>query len=229
MALFGIGRRAAPDAAVLARLAVLRGILPRVVAEPDGDALDPGREPSALDPGRRGLAALVLLAGVAAAVTGWFGWRARPRELAVAPLRVAPSAAAALVVDVAGAVRRPGIVRLPDGARVVDAIQAAGGLLPGATTAGINLARRLADGEQILVGAGPPGSSGPSGAVAGKLDLNLATVAQLDALPGLGPVLAERIVQWRTAHGRFASVDQLREVPGIGARTFDSLKDLVTA
>lgn len=144
-----------------------------------------------------------------------------------------PATGDELVVDVEGKVRHPGIVRVPKGSRVIDAIHAAGGVLPGTDTAGLNLARLLADGEQILVGvAAPPGStpttSGASGgAPAGPLDLNTATFEQLQELPGVGPVLAQRILDYRTKQGRFSSVDELREVSGIGDQRFAELKDLV--
>lgn len=210
-----------------ARLAALRG-------QPLGDALR-SLPPARLDPGRRGVAALVAVAVAALALTGVVVWRARPHPVDVvpAPVVAAPSASAALlVVDIAGDVRRPGLVRLPAGSRVADAIAAAGGLSPGATTDGLNLARLVKDGEQILVGAvaAPPTATARPGATAspGLLDLNAAGVGDLDALPGVGPVLAERIVAWRDAHGPFASVDQLREVSGIGERKFASLRDLVT-
>jgi competence protein ComEA len=157
-----------------------------------------------------------------------------------------PSASPSTVlVDVAGRVRRPGVVSLAPGARVIDAIKAAGGVRPGAKTGMLNLARRVVDGEQILVGvdatpapAGPPGS--PSGATAANgtagattpagppLDLNTATATQLDQLPGVGPVLAQRIVDYRTQHGAFRSVDELRQVSGIGPAKFGDLKSLVT-
>jgi competence protein ComEA len=193
----------------------------------------------------RGARAMVAIAVVAASLGGVLVWRARPVPLAVPPAPVGSagpgaagtSAGGELVIDVAGAVRKPGLVRLPLGSRVADAIAAAGGLAPRATTAGLNLARKLADGEQVYVlppgaaaAGGPAAGSAPGGApTQGKLDLNLATAAQLDALPGVGPVLAERIVAWRTQHGRFASVDQLGEVPGIGEKKLESLRDLVTA
>jgi competence protein ComEA len=113
---------------------------------------------------------------------------------------------------------------------VDDAVRAAGGPLPGATYDGLNRARKLADGEQVLVGVAPAAASPGSGPVpAGdaKVDLNGADVAALDALPGIGPVLAQKIVDWRTEHGRFASVDQLREVSGIGESKFAALKNKV--
>jgi competence protein ComEA len=146
------------------------------------------------------------------------------------------SAAAAqdrVAVHVAGHVRHPGLVRLPAGSRVEDAIRAAGGAAPGADLDAINLARKLTDGEQVLVpGPGDPAPPPAAGATApgiptAPLDLNTATVEQLDTLPGVGEVTAGRIVAYRTAHP-FTAVDELLEVPGIGQRRFEQLKDLVT-
>jgi competence protein ComEA len=154
--------------------------------------------------------------------------------------RAAPetSAAAApsdrVAVHVAGRVRRPGLVRLPAGSRVQDAIAAAGGATSGADLDAVNLARKLTDGEQVRVpGPGDPPPQAEPGAAAtpatpsAPLDLNTATVEQLDTLPGVGEVTAGRIVAYRSAHP-FTSVDELLEVPGIGQRRFDQLKDLVT-
>ncbi|MFH0249703.1 ComEA family DNA-binding protein [Streptomyces chitinivorans] len=141
----------------------------------------------------------------------------------------------ALLVDVAGEVRRPGVHRLPAGARVADALRAAGGVRPGTDLHGLNRARPLADGEQIVVGEPPtaaavPGPSavaggGPAGG--GPVSLNSATVEQLDTLPGIGPVMAQRIIDHRTERGGFSSVEELREVSGIGERRFAELQPLV--
>jgi competence protein ComEA len=153
----------------------------------------------------------------------------------------APTAPAApLVVSVSGKVHRPGLVEVPPGARVADALAAAGGALPGTDLSQLNLARRVSDGEQVAVGvqpapdaaaAAPPGpgqlSAGPGAAPQGRLDLNTATVDQLDGLPGVGPVTAQRILDWRTRNGRFARVEQLREIEGIGERRFGQLRELV--
>ncbi|MGB7982904.1 MAG: ComEA family DNA-binding protein, partial [Candidatus Nanopelagicales bacterium] len=132
-------------------------------------------------------------------------------------------------VHVAGEVRKPGVVRLPAGARVQDAVEAAGGLRRGADLGGTNLARLVADGERIEVGGSEPsvagdGNSAPAGA---PLDLNTATAEHLDALPGVGPVTAAKILAWRTEHGRFTVVDELAEVPGIGPKTLAELRPLV--
>jgi competence protein ComEA len=152
-----------------------------------------------------------------------------------------------IVVDVGGKVREPGIHRLPPGSRVADALHAAGGVKPGTNTDGLNRARFLVDGEQVIVGgpasAGGPGAGGaapggPAGAGAGvtaggvaapaaPVSLNTATADQLDTLPGVGPVLAQHIIDYRTQHGGFRSVDELREVNGIGDRRFADLRDLV--
>ncbi|MEU5094663.1 ComEA family DNA-binding protein [Streptomyces sp. NPDC020996] len=149
------------------------------------------------------------------------------------------SAGAEIVVDVSGKVRDPGIHRLPAGARVVDALRAAGGVRPGTRTEGLNQARFLVDGEQVVVGGpvpppvpggGPAGPAGPAagtGAAGAPVSLNTATADQLDALPGVGPVLARHIVDYRTQHGGFRSVDELREVNGIGDRRFADLRNLV--
>ncbi|MFF3738923.1 helix-hairpin-helix domain-containing protein [Streptomyces sp. NPDC002566] len=153
---------------------------------------------------------------------------------------------AEIVVDVSGKVREPGIHRLPVGSRVVDALNAAGGVRPGTNTDGLNRARFLVDGEQVVVGgavvsgggavgggaASGPAAGGAAGPIAGTgagvpVSLNTATVEQLDALPGVGPVLARHIVDYRAQQGGFRSVDELREVNGIGQRRFADLRDLV--
>lgn len=199
-----------------------------------------------IDLGRRGAAALVVLAVLVAGLSGALVLRSRPHEV-VAPTVVsagrpvpgsaaAPSSPpAALVVAVDGKVAHPGLVRLPEGSRVDDGIRAAGGVLPGTDLAGLNLARKLVDGEQVVVGqppappgaAGSPGTGSGAAQSGGRVDLNAATAADLDALPGIGPVLAQHIVDWRTEHGRFGSVDQLREVSGIGESKYSQLKDKV--
>jgi competence protein ComEA len=134
-----------------------------------------------------------------------------------------------LVIDVTGAVRRPGVYRLPSGARVVDAVERAGGPAAGAMLEGINRAARLVDGQQVVVPERMPGTAGattPSGmpAEAGPISLGSATVEQLDTIDGIGPVTAQKIVEYRDQHGGLASVDQLDEVSGIGPATMESLR-----
>jgi competence protein ComEA len=153
------------------------------------------------------------------------------------PADAGASTVLALVVDVAGKVRRPGIVELPVGARVIDALEAAGGARPGVDLTSLNLARALVDGEQIVVGttmnvvAPPPA---PSGAVVGSpsaapvVNLNSATPEQLDELPGVGPVTSASIIDWRTEHGGFTAVEELLEVSGIGEVTLAELRPYVT-
>ncbi|QGN59426.1 ComEA family DNA-binding protein [Nostocoides sp. HKS02] len=153
---------------------------------------------------------------------------------------------ATVTVHVVGQVARPGLLRLPAGSRVADAVARAGGASRGADLAAINLARLLVDGEQLRVpkpgevvatggvagAAGGPGTGVGTGAGAGGasalVNLNTASTTQLEDLPGVGPVLAQRIVDWRTEHGRFASVDELGEVSGIGEKIFAQLRPKVT-
>ena len=166
-----------------------------------------------------------------------------PAGNSLAPFDAGASAApddagsgAIIFVHVLGAVARPGLFELRDGARVMDAIAAAGGLSPEADPAGVNLARIVTDGEQFYVprqGEAPPGipaaaGSGGAAAPAATVNLNTATLADLDSLPRIGPTMAQRIIDFRTANGRFASVDGLRDVTGIGDKTFEALKDLIT-
>ena len=147
-----------------------------------------------------------------------------------------------MVVHVVGKVRKPGLQRLPPGSRVADALEAAGGAAKGADLARVNLARVLVDGEQVVVPA--PGDPDPPGAPAtrrwrrerrhriaargGLVSINTADLAGLDTLPGVGPVLAQRILDWRAEHGRFTTVDELGEVSGIGEKMMERLRPLVT-
>jgi competence protein ComEA len=150
-----------------------------------------------------------------------------------APARVKPAAAKLLVIDVAGAVRRPGLYRLKSGSRIDDAIAAAGGATAKAQLDSVNLAAPIADGEQVVVpGRGAAGVVAASPPAAGSspsapLDLNTATLEQLEALPGIGPVTAQKILDYRQAHGAFRSVAELEGVPGIGPAHMAQLKGLV--
>ena len=199
-------------------------------------------------PSIRRLAALALLIVVALVVgLSHRGAGAQQAPLRVAPVQVAaaPRAAAAgasrLVVDVEGVVRRPGLVRLRSGARVADAIRRAGGFGRKADRAAVNLAATVADGQQVLVPRAAPtgagagggattagGANGGAGAVAGPISLSSATPEQLDTLPGIGPVTAQKIIAFREQHGPFRAVDDLDAIPGIGPARLAELKGLVT-
>jgi competence protein ComEA len=148
----------------------------------------------------------------------------------------APAASPLLAVYVVGAVHRPGVYRLAEGTRVEDAVARAGGATPKADLAAVNLAAPLADGQQVIVprrqsgggvAAAPAGDGGDGTAPAGPVQLSVATAEQLDELPGIGPVTAQKIVDYRTEHGAFRSVDGLDEVPGIGPTRVEQLRDLV--
>ncbi|MFI6443573.1 helix-hairpin-helix domain-containing protein [Kitasatospora sp. NPDC050543] len=185
-----------------------------------------------------GLAVLLLLAVGYAVQHFWLGRpQAVPIPAAVAPTAevvrgagttapAVPAASAAVVVDIAGKVHAPGLRTLPTGSRVADALRLAGGPLPDADTKGLNLARVLTDGEQIVVGEPAP-LAAATGVSKAPFSLNHATLEQLDSLPGVGPTLAQRILAYRDAHGPFRSLDQLREVSGIGERTFTELRPLL--
>jgi competence protein ComEA len=188
-------------------------------------------------PARRVLAAALL-----ALVVPVVAWRqlaspgARAAPLQVAPIVPAATARAApaatlMVVDVAGAVRRPGLVRLAKGARVADAVARAGGLTRRAARDAVNLAAPVSDGQQVLVPVrgSPAGSAAGGGgaAAAGPVSLSSATAEQLDTLPGIGPVTAQKIIDYRAQHGAFTSVDGLDAIPGIGPARIAELQGLV--
>jgi competence protein ComEA len=218
------------------------------------------------DPGRAGAVAAAVVAVLAVLITIFTLVRDRPAPVMSAKLPPVEKASTAslrpsasptvgpehpVVVSVVGLVHTPGLVTLAPGARIADALQAAGGAVDGADTIGLNMARPLGDGEQIVVGLAPaagqptalgssitsgsssvskaptpvPGSGKPK---AGEpVNLNSATVEQLDSLPGVGPITAAAIVAWRQAHGKFTSVDQLADVDGIGPARLDKLRALV--
>jgi competence protein ComEA len=217
------------------------------------------------DPGRAGAVALAAIAAVAVLVTIFTLMRDQPAPVMSAKLPPVDTVASAsrgpgssppaqpsqpVVVSVVGLVHTPGLVTLAPGARIADALKAAGGATDGADTIGLNMARQVGDGEQIVVGIAPVkgqppvlGSSVSSGTAAPgapsstsradkpargeAVNLNTATVQQLDALPGVGPVTAAAIVAWRDANGKFTSVDQLAEVDGIGPARLEKLRPLV--
>lgn len=243
------------------------------VAGPAGEYDEPEPYPSRLTEriaaarwatGHRGSVALAGVAVLAVVIALGVVWRDRPVPEPVPPLPSVDSVVATapapppvpeaenvpddLVVSVVGLVHRPGLVMIAPGARVADALDAAGGVAPGADLVGLNLARRIADGDQIVVGLSPPqpiphgsgvsgaapqGGDGPDGDAGrvpgqGKIDLNAADEAALDSLPGVGPVTAASIVAFRQANGPFADVEQLGEVDGIGPARLARLRELVT-
>ncbi|MGB3482806.1 MAG: ComEA family DNA-binding protein [Mycobacterium sp.] len=242
-------------------------LLPRWL--PDAKGQRPGWwETVRADPGRAGTVALAAVAVLAVLVTVFTLIRDEPDPVVAAKLPAVemvssgsprpddtPAANQPVIVSVVGLVQKPGLVTLTPGARVADALAAAGGVTDGADTIGLNLARHLGDGEQVVVGLAPlpgqrpglassvtsDGSGATDGAVATQpgpragpsdragtlIDLNAATIEQLDTLPGVGPVTAAAIVAWREANGPFGSVEQLGEVDGIGPARLDKLRDLV--
>lgn len=212
------------------------------------------------DPGRAGVIGLAVVGVLAVLVTVFTLWRDDPPPVVAAKLPEVEMVSSAapkpapdqpVVVSVVGLVREPGLVTLPPGARIADALEAAGGAADGADLIGLNMARRLTDGEQIIVGiapapgqpatmgsstvgaqdgAAPPPGDTPAESVkaAGEaVNLNTATAEQLDTLPGIGPVTAAAIIAWRDANGAFGSVDQLGEVDGIGPARLAKLRELV--
>ena len=243
-------------------------LLPRWL--PDGSAGGAGGWIAKVraDPGRAGAVALAVVAAIAVLVAIFTLMRDQPAPVrsaklppveAVSSSTRGPSPGATtkpdqpVVVSVVGLVHTPGLVTLAPGARIADALKAAGGATDGADTVGLNMARQVDDGEQIVVGIAPVkgqppvlGSSVTSGTAApgppgtgshpgrpdkpgrpAAVNLNTATVQQLDALPGVGPVTAAAIVAWRDANGKFTSVDQLAEVDGIGPGRLEKLRPLV--
>jgi competence protein ComEA len=214
------------------------------------------------DPGRAGVIALVAVGVIAVLVTVFTLVRDKTPPVASAKLPpvemvssarptpgpAPPNSDGPVVVSVVGLVHKPGLVTLAPGARIADALTEAGGATEGADLIGLNMARRVTDGEQIIVGIaaapGEPAAMGSSStgteppanaptesrsAPGGVVDLNTATVEELDTLPGIGPVTAAAIIAWRDANGRFTSVDQLGDVDGIGPARLDKLRDLVHA
>jgi competence protein ComEA len=185
-----------------------------------------------------GALALALLALAGKALLGDTRHAAAPASApsGEAVLDAEPAEASELVVHVVGAVRRPGLYRLTDGSRVDDAIAEAGGPTRRALLAGVNLASPIADGQQIVVPARGPGATAAAGSGAGlagtaapggRVHLNTATLEQLDALPGIGPVTAQRILDYREEKGAFQSVDELDAVSGIGPARLEQLRELV--
>jgi competence protein ComEA len=195
--------------------------------------------------GRTHLAVICVLLAVGLITAGWLLLRARPVAVAspgdvvtvAAPAQTTASttpspakSASRIVVHVLGAVRQPGLVRLPENSRVQDAIEAAGGLTRRADPGELNLAQLLNDGQQVMIGTArdpagevreQQGSATDGGSTAtGAVDLNRASQSQLEELPGVGPVIAQTILTWREQHGRFTRIEELQEVDGIGPKTY---------
>ncbi|MFJ9457603.1 helix-hairpin-helix domain-containing protein [Kitasatospora sp. NPDC101447] len=239
-----LDRRAVAGLVILLLFAVGYAVQHFWLARPETVAVPALAAASAL-PGTDGQAPVDAASGAGAAGAG---------AGAAVPGEAAPGAAvsggavsggavgAAVVIDVGGRVHVPGLHTLPGGSRVADALRAAGGVLPETDTRNLNLARVLTDGEQLLVGeqagqapapavgSGPGSGTGPPGPAAPRppVSLNRATLEQLDTLPGVGPTLAQRILAYRASHGSFRSLDQLRQVSGIGVRTYAELRPLLT-
>ncbi|MFO7699486.1 MAG: helix-hairpin-helix domain-containing protein [Acidimicrobiia bacterium] len=169
-----------------------------------------------------GVAVIIVLGGLV-----WFGLGPPPPtavpEAAAAPTTVGPGS---ITVHISGAVARPGLVSIPDGSRMADAVAAAGGALPTADLGSINLARQVRDGDQVIVPIHGEGNGATSSEPVG-IDINNASASELEALPGVGPVLAERIVAFRTERGPFSSVEDLLDVPGIGEAKLAQMRDAI--
>lgn len=220
----------------------------------DGLVPEPLRGRVALGPAQLAVVAVLVAAGLG--VTTWWVVRSDPAPVApVAPVATQPQGALAtpsggvpgapgtkeqadtVTIDVAGKVRRPGIAVLDPGARVVDALKAAGGVRPGVDLSGLNLARLLVDGEQILVGiaapaaAVPPAVSAAPGAPASSgplVNINTAAITELETLPEVGPVTAQAIITWREDNGGYTAIEELLEVDGIGEATLEAMAPFVT-
>lgn len=196
---------------------------------------EPQRIADASPRARWGLGAAIVVVVIALAITvaiGILRGTSAPVEAVTVADGGGPDAvvAASLYVHVSGSVASPGLYVLDEGARVVDAVAAAGGFAAGADEAAVNLARPLSDGEQLVVpvvgAVDQPGAAAPPGD--GRVNLNTADTAQLDTLPRIGPAMAERIIRWRDENGRFTSVEDLLAVPGIGEKMLEALRGLVT-
>ncbi|MER7581811.1 helix-hairpin-helix domain-containing protein [Kitasatospora sp. NPDC097691] len=232
-----LDRRAVAGLVILLLFAVGYAVQHFWLARPETVAVPALAAASAL-PGADTAAPVDAVSGAGAVGAG----TAVPGEAAPGAAVSGVAAGAAVVIDVGGRVHVPGLHTLPGGSRVADALRAAGGVLPETDTRSLNLARILTDGEQLLVGeqaaqapapaagSGPGTGTGLPGPAAPRppVSLNRATLEQLDTLPGVGPTLAQRILAYRASHGSFRSLDQLRQVSGIGVRTYTELRPLLT-
>lgn len=216
---FGIDRSAASGVLLLALGAVVGAAVVLVLGWPRGEAAPTASVPPVIS--------------TDSSAPG--GATALPTAMSSASTAATSASSGVVVIDVAGLVRKPGVVELPAGSRVIDALEAAGGVAARGNTTGLNLAQILVDGEQVLVlssaqqsgaavAGGPAAPAAPSSSL---VNVNTATLEQLDTLPGIGPVLAQAIIDWRTQNGGFSSIDQLQEVSGIGDATYADLQPLV--
>ena len=212
--------------------------LRRVLGPRDPIAVPPRSTlPVLVEPPKNSVRPIVIFIAAVAVLLIVVNFVNRPHEIATIPIS-SPSASNSMsslvgldvVVNVVGDVKRPGLVTLPAGSRVADAIEGAGGVTKQESIGMLNLAARVVDGQQIVVlpEVNSISQSSVTGASGGKVNLNSASESQLDELPGVGPVMAGRIIAWRTEHSRFSTVEELQEVPGIGPKVFANLADLVT-
>ena len=173
---------------------------------------------------------IIRMSLLALSIVGVLWWLSRPSEFTQVQSLASEDVSASqttggelgqVVVHITGDVNNPGVVTLPAGSRVIDAIDLAGGLIPGTSETGLNLAALVEDGQLIVVG-GPEQT-----ATDNRINLNTATMVELDTLPGVGPVMAQRIIDWRQQNTSFSNVSELQEVEGIGPKLFSRIKDLV--
>lgn len=231
----------APNRDALASAATQR--LMRIINPRDEISIPPD-SPALLASEKSSIRSVATLLAIVVGVLLCLVWLNRPQTISepivvasgtpLVPSPVAKNTNLMIVVDVEGAVRNPGLKTLPAGSRIADAIKAAGGLRKRLPTGSINLAEKVSDGQLIVVSSAPnrvdatnASSSQNSGGTAALVNLNSATVEQLDALPGVGPVMSSRILAWRDEHQGFHAVEELQEVPGIGPKVFANLKPLV--
>lgn len=212
----------------------LLGLEDSITADPFGEGNKTSRIRVKVAVGAATIAGLsiVIIAIIASSVSSVGKTVDIPQDLTATPVvrdEQSLNVLGTVLVHVVGEVNRPGIYELDSGSRVIDAVMSAGGLSSSAAECGVNLAREVKDGEQLSIPSHEQSCvvSGDS-TQGGTFSLNSATAEQFDSLPGIGPTLAERIIQWRDSHGGFGSIDQLNEVSGIGDKLFSGIKDLVT-
>lgn len=201
-----------------------------VVASVDIAELTKEQSDVLINPPAATLKPIIRISLLALCIVGALWWLSKPSDVTsvqkitnedVSTSQAAGGELGKAVVHVTGEVNKPGVVTLPAGSRVIDAIELAGGLRPGITESGLNLAAVVEDGQLIVVGGAQQTASD------NRINLNSATIAELDTLPGVGPVMAQRILDWRQLNTSFSSISELQEVEGIGPKLFSRIKDLV--